>query len=261
MGHLTRRGEPEPASALTFESEEERSITMSNALARAVHKMTLTEKRVVALAATKLFKGRKPERGESPVVKLTAAEFADVYDILPDVAYRQLKAAGKTLQRRYVTIFTPAYKRNGKRIEDTEHNISWIGRASYQKGEGWIELAFWHEMAPHLMGLEKQYTKYRLEQTSSLRSMYSWKLLELLMRFQGTGVAEYSIEDFCTSMDASDKQRADFGKIRTKIIEPAVADLTHKDGWQIEWKAIKAGRKVRAVRFEFRRDPQGRLEL
>lgn len=261
MGQLIARTALEPASALAFASEEERSITMSNAVARAVHKMPLTEKRIVALAATKLFKGRQPKPGESPVVKITAAEFAETYDILEDVAYRQLKAASKSLFRRYVTIFTPAYRRNGKRIEDTEHNINWIGRASYQKGEGWIELAFWHEMAPHLMGLQRDFTKYRLEQATALRSMHSWKLLELLMRFESTGWAEYAIEDFCKSMDATDKQRANFAKIRTKIIEPAIDDLVRKDGWLIQWKPIKAGRKVKAVRFEFKRDPQGRLPL
>lgn len=262
MGQLSRLDELEPTSALAFPSNEEHALTMSNALTRAVHKMTLTEKRVVVLAATKLFRGRKPNPGESPVVKITAAEFAETYDILDDVAYRQLKAAAKTLLRRYVTVFTPAYRRKGKqRIEDTEHNINWIGRASYQKGEGWIELAFWHEIAPHLMGLERDFTKYRLEQASALRSMHSWKLLELLMRFEETGWAEYTIEDFCKSMDATNKQRANFAKIRTKIIEPAVKDLVHKDNWIIQWRPIKAGRKVKAVRFEFKRNPQGRLDV
>ncbi|MCN5666848.1 replication initiation protein, partial [Escherichia coli] len=88
---------------------------------------------------------------------------------------------------------------------------------------------------------------------------YSWKLLELLMRFEQNGWAEYTIEDFCASMDATEKQRENFAKVRTKIIEPAVKELVEKDGWLIEWKPVKAGRKVAKVRFEFKRDPQGRL--
>jgi plasmid replication initiation protein len=62
-------------------------------------------------------------------------------------------------------------------------------------------------------------------------------------------------------MDATEKQRADFAKLRTKIIEPAVKELIEKDGWLINWEAIKAGRKVKSVRFTFKRDPQGRLPL
>ncbi|TJY70609.1 replication initiation protein, partial [Klebsiella pneumoniae] len=60
-------------------------------------------------------------------------------------------------------------------------------------------------------------------------------------------------------MDATEKQRENFAKVRTKIIEPAVKELVEKDGWLIEWKPVKAGRKVAKVRFEFKRDPQGRL--
>ena len=81
------------------------------------------------------------------------------------------------------------------------------------------------------------------------------------MRFQSTGKAEYTIEDFCASMDATEKQRTDFAAVRRKIIEPAVKELTEKDGWLIQWEPIKAGRRVARLRFTFMRDPQGRLEL
>jgi plasmid replication initiation protein len=137
--------------------------------------------------------------------------------------------------------------------------MRWVGRATYQQGEGWIEVAWWPELLPHLTGLKKQFTSYQLQQTSALRSVYSWKLLELLMRFESTGWAEYTVEDFAEAMEATEKQRGDFGKIRTKIIEPAVAELVEKDNWIIEWKPIKAGRRVKSVRFDFRRNPQGRL--
>ena len=76
-----------------------------------------------------------------------------------------------------------------------------------------------------------------------------------------TGWAQYSVEDFCQSMNATEKQKADFGKIRTKIIEPAVKELIEKDGWLIEWKPIKAGRKVTDIRFTFLKNPQQQLQF
>jgi len=60
-------------------------------------------------------------------------------------------------------------------------------------------------------------------------------------------------------MEATAKQAADFAKVRTKITEPAVKELIEKDGWLIQWFPIKAGRKVKALRFTFMRDPQRRL--
>ncbi len=116
-------------------------------------------------------------------------------------------------------------------------------------------------MLRHLVGLQRQFTTYQLQQASALRSTYSWKLLELLMRFKDTGRAEYMIEDFCASMGATEKQRADFNNIKRRMIEPAVRELQEKDGWLIQWMPIKAGRKVKSLSFTFMRNPQGRLDV
>jgi plasmid replication initiation protein len=139
--------------------------------------------------------------------------------------------------------------------------MRWVGRCTYHEGEGWVELAWWPELLSSLTGLKKNFTTYQLQQASALRSAYSWRLLELLTRFQKTGWAEYTIEDFCAAMDATEKQRANFNNIKRRIIEPAVAELTAKDGWFIEWETIKAGRKVVKLKFSFKRDEQLRLEL
>ena len=239
----------------------ERWVTMSNALARAGHGLTLGEKRVIGWAVSTLDSRAELKPGEVPTTRISAMDYANEFKIDVDTAYSQLQGAAKALFERKITFYEPAHKRNGKPLPPTQVQMRWVGEAKYQVGEGWIELAWWPKLLPHLTGLKKQFTTYQLQQASALRSMYSWRLLELLTRFKSTGMAEYAIEDFCASMDATEKQRSDFGKIRTKIIEPAVKELTEKDGWLIEWKPIKAGRKVKSVRFDFKRNPQGQLPL
>lgn len=239
----------------------ERWVTMSNALTRAGHGLTLAEKRIVAAAVSKLDSRRMLPPGEVPRTRITAMEYAETFEVDLDTAYDQLQSAAKQLYNRSITFYEPAHKRNGKPLPPTKVQMRWVGSVKYQKGEGWVELAWWPDLMRHLVGLKRQFTSYQLQQASALRSMYSWRLLELLMRFESTGWAEYTIEDFCASMDATAKQAANFANIRRKIIEPAVKELTEKDGWLIQWRPIKAGRKVKAVRFDFMRDPQGRLPL
>jgi plasmid replication initiation protein len=234
----------------------ERWVTMSNALTRAGHGLTLAEKRIIG-AAVSILNSRTPlGPGEVPRTRITAAEYADTFDVDTDTAYNQLKAATKTLYGRSITFYEPAHKRRGKPIEPTMVQMRWIGSALYQKGEGWVELAWWPDLMKHLLGLKAQFTSYQLKQASALRSAYSWKLLELLQRFASTGWAEYTIEDFCASMDATEKQKANFNNIKRRIIEPAVKELVEKDDWLIQWTPIKAGRKVSRLRFEFRKNPQ-----
>lgn len=263
-----RRGRPPKAAAQALANYNagdidrpsgERWVTMSNALTRAGHGLTLAEKRIVASAVSKLDSRRALPPGEVPRTRITAAEYAETFQVDMDTAYDQLQDAAKQLYKRSITFHEPAFRRNGKPLPPTMVQMRWVGSVKYQKGEGWVELAWWPDLLRYLLGLKAQFTTYQLQQASALRSTYSWKLLELLTRFQSTGKAEYTIEDFCASMEATEKQAADFAKVRTKIIEPAVKELQDKDGWLIQWEPVKTGRKVTALRFTFMRNPQGRL--
>jgi plasmid replication initiation protein len=239
----------------------DRWVTMTNALARAGAGLTLSEKRIMILAIAKL-DSRHDVPITHPVVRIDAKEYGETYKVDPHTAYDALKAAAKALFERKITFYEPEHKRTlTKKQKPPVTEMRWVGRATYQKGDGWIELAFWHEIVPHLMGLKKQFTTYQLQQAHALRSIYSWKLLELLMSFakDGEGWMQISIEDFCTAMEATEKQRQNFGEIRRRIIEPAVKELRKKDNWLIEWRPVGGGRRVKGLHFAFQRHPQGAL--
>lgn len=249
------------AQPSTLRSAGERWVSMSNALVRAGHGLTLAEKRLVMTAVSKLHSHRPLKPGDVPVTKISAQEYAEIAGCSMPTAYEALQDAARNLFNRKITFFEPAHKRNGKPLKPIRTDMRWVGSCRYHEGEGWVEIAWWPQLLPALIGLKKQFTTYQLQQGSALRSAYSWRLLELLTHFESTGWAEYAVEDFAASMDATAKQLADFGKLRTKIIEPAVKELTVKDGWNIQWEPIKAGRKVKAIRFTFERNPQGRLAI
>lgn len=239
-----------------------RYITFSNALTRASHGLTLGEKRLVAIAASTLDSKAPLKENYVYITKINAVEYAETFGVSAVTAYEQLKLASRNLYARSVTFYEPAHKRNGTPIKPTLVKMRWIGEAHYKDGEGWIELHWWPAIMKHLVGVKRQFTSYQLEQAGALRSNYSWKLLELLMRFKKNGWAQYTIEDFCVSMEVTEKTQANFAKIRTKVIEPAIKELTDKDGWEIKWEPVRQGkRKVTGVRFEFKRNQQGSLDL
>jgi plasmid replication initiation protein len=230
--------------------EHDLQISMSNALTRAGHSLTLSEKRLVMLCMGKLDSTKPELLDQIYKSKVTASDYANQWNVSLDTAYDQLKSASKSLHDRKIIFFDPAHKRTGKKADYTVMN--WVGQVDYHGGEGWVELHWWPTLMRHLVGLKKQFTSYRLEQATALRSVSSWRLLELLSRFKDTGWAQYTIEDFADAMDATEKQKQDFAAIRRKIIEPAISELTLKNNWEIEWKPIKEGRKVVAIRFDFR---------
>lgn len=224
---------------------------MSNALTRAGHGLSLPEKRIVFIAISKMNPHKPLPLNQFGIhtSKITAAEYAELAQCEIQTAYQALKEAAKAFYSRSITFFEPAHKRKGGLVQV---HMRWVGEVKYYEKEGWAELHWWPEVLPHLSGLSKHFSSYKLQQATALRSTYSWKLLELLNRFKDSGWAEYTIEDFFTSMDAPPSLQ-DFGQLRRRVIEPAVKELNEKDGWNIAWTPIKAGRRVKALRFEFER--------
>jgi len=236
-------------------------VTMSTALTRAAHCLTLSEKRIVAMAIGLIdSKKRRPiatSISDVPVTRITASEYAETFDVDIDTAYNQLEDASKNLYQRSITYFEPSHIRKSAAMATVR--MRWIGAVKYQKGEGWIELQWWPQTFRELTNLRQNFSSYQLRQASALRSVYSWKLLELLNRFKSTGWAEYTIEDFSESMEATPKQRANFAMIERDIIKQAIKELTEKDNWIIKLTKIKAGRRVARLRFDFERNPQMQL--
>lgn len=232
----------------------EQSVNMSNSLVRAAHGLTLAEKRVVSACLAKMDSVRM-DNGRYKF-KLSAEEFAQTFDVSHVTAYEQLMETGKKLM-----------KRTARAIEDTprgkkERIWVWISGVTYHHGEGWVELGFSHEMTPHLALLRKEFTSYKLKHASALRSMYSWRLLELMMQFKATGLLRIHVEEFCHAMEVSASARKNFGELRRTVIEPAVKELTTKDNLLIEWEGTKqGGRKITGLEFRFEVNPQGKLDV
>lgn len=234
----------------------DRYVTLSNVLVRAAQGLTLAEKRIMSACIAQLDSKRMPDMYKPLTVKLYAMDFAETFGIHPDTAYDELQSAAKVLRDRLIRYENPSAPKSRRVVE-----MRWVGRVTYAKGEGWLELAFWHEVVPHLVMLREKFTSYRLSQAAGLRSLYSWRLLELLMQFRSTGFLHITIENFWTAVEAPASCRNDFFNLRKRVIEPAVKELGDKDGLIIEWKPIKEGRKVTALMFLFEPSKQGALDL
>lgn len=245
----------------------ERWIAMSNAIVRSAQGLSLPEKQIIMLAVSKLDSRKFHGKDNLPRVRLSASEMVEAYGIDRSDAYRYLKQAGDHLYERSLVLReqAPSRAKSGKASGEVVMRCRWIGSQKYHEGEGWMEMVFWPEIVPHLTALQKRFTSYQMKQVAQLRSTYSWRLLEVLMQFAGdqkktpNGVVVIEIDDFHHAMESAPSQRANFGELRRRIIEPAVKELCDKDNWLIDWKPVKKGRKVHQLQFRFARNSQEKL--
>lgn len=239
---------------------QDRYINMSNAVARSSQGLGLVEKRIIALGLAKtdsvptadLVKASR----EGWRIRFNAAEYAETYDLDLNTAYEQMQTAGEQFLKKTITRMEKDHK--GRPIV---HRYNWLSGTTYHKGEGWVEIRFSFEVAPHLLGLRSKFTSYKLKQASALRSIYAWRLFECLQSWKAKGRWVVDIEDFNNIMEAPGSCRKNFGQLRIRVLEPALKELREKDNMEINLDLVKAGRKVTGLCFTFQPNPQGRLDI
>jgi len=224
-------------------------VAMSNGLVKAGYALTLNEKRLVGIAASKI-DSRKPMK--SPSIRITASEFEKTYGIAQKVSFRDLRAAGRGLFERKITFIEQGKK--GDIITD----IRWVNKAKYYEGEGWIELQFYDELLPHLTKLTKRFTTYKLEQARSLKKMYSWRILELMMMHKSHGHFEMNLDEFIKALELP-KSYQSFGEMRRKVLDPCCKELSKNSGYTVEYDTLKRGRKIHRLIFDYY--PENQLDL
>ncbi|OIQ78958.1 replication initiation protein [mine drainage metagenome] len=235
---------------------------MSNRLARAAQGLSLSEKRIICAGLANTDSKSASNLAEATTDlgwKLTvhSLDYANTFNVEPQTAYEQLKAAADRLFERHVR-----YEDTNERGKPRINKFRWISAARYVQGEGYIELNFTKEIAPHLLGLRQHFTSYRLQHASAFESIYAWRLFEVLQSWQSTGFYSTSIEDFWEAMEAPPSCRKDFKALRVRVIEPAVEAIRSKCGWLVEWTPLRAGaRRITSLEFRFGPDPQGKLPL
>lgn len=238
---------------------EERYVSMSNALARGAQGLSLSQKRIFALAMAKTdsVPARDLASGQFGgwTVRLLAHEYAETYEVDANTAYEQLQDGCRSLLK--CLWRTVSEGPRGPIVTEGP----WCVLAKYSKGEGRVDLSFSPHVAPHLLALRSQFTTYKLKQAAALRSIYAWRLFECLQSWKSKGQWKPTIDEFQRAMEAPASCAANFKDLRRRVIEPAVKELREKDGLLLEWEPEKAGRKVIGLVFKFRPDPQGKLDV
>lgn len=248
-------------TVIASEETPDRHVSMSNRLARSAQGLNLAEKRLVALGLagtdSVALKGLSQAVNGGWKLRISAMEYAETFAVSPTTAYEQLKAAAEKLFERYVR-----YEVKGRRGKLEEKKFRWVSGANYAPGDGYVELNFSPEIAPHLLGLRKQFTTYKLQHAAAFDSVYAWRLFEVLKSWQSTGLYKTTIEEFWEQMEVPPSCKKDFKALRTRVLVPAISSIEAKTSLLIEWTPVRSGsRRVTGLEFRFAPDPQGRLDI
>jgi plasmid replication initiation protein len=215
------------------------SVTKDNALIEASYCLTLNEQRLV-LSAIAQVDPRRVIRDKSEFT-INARDFARDFGISERHAYEAMEEAATTLFERDINKVST----NGEK-----EKFRWVYHIKYHKGEGRVTLIFTPTISPYISQLHERFTSYQLRQVAGLKSPFSIRLFEMLMRFKSTGVYKVSVDKFKQMLDIEDQYPRTFD-LKRRIIIPAVTELENKSNLAIKWTETKKGRITIGYEFKF----------
>lgn len=89
----------------------------------------------------------------------------------------------------------------------------------------YIEMKFNDDLKPHLLELKKLFNQYEIRNIIHLRSVYSFKMYELIKSSEYLGRWEIGLADLKEMLDVEDKYNH-YGSFKLKILNQAQKDLT-----------------------------------
>lgn len=174
---------------------------------------------------------------------LTAKEFSQQFGVDLDSCYRILKNAGKRLMETSITLEKPDLF--------ITQQINVCSKIEYQHREGSIKVKFTDDIMPYLAQVKQKFVLYNLKEVANFGSLYSTRLYELIQEFKDTGFLIKSVVQL-RDVFAVGKKYALYKDFKQRTFAHAVDEINAQYEIDLKFKEIKEGRKVVAIRFEFK---------
>lgn len=223
------------------------SVQKSNLLIEVGTNMNLMEQRLTLLAMAQILHDDKSFN----YVTFTIPQLSKIFDMDLKGRHKEIEQTVKSLQAKVFMI--PVINENGeegiRRQNVTDYS------EYYKGGELIIKLA--DGLKEYLLDLKKKghFTQYELERIVKLKSIYSMRLYELLVRDRrlkrrvAYWVQTYDLEGLKEALDVKSKYK-DYRAFNQKVLKPAITEINKKTDIQIEYKGLRTGRPITGVEFK-----------
>lgn len=229
------------------------SIYQARPLIEACKQFDLNEGRLFYLGLLELKPQLSEGNGQAEFEKIVIPT-ADVIKLFGGNAsyYTKLRPIARKLRGRGITV---------KEGDESFHDISIFRNMQFDKKLGGLVIHFNEDMRPYILELQgKPYTRIAAKTIFSLSSMYSIRLMELMLDYQNIpafrnshvikrsiGVAE--LRFYCGIGDTKYRKITDFTK---NVVQRPCAEINASTPYSIEFDVIRERRNIKGYSFVMR---------
>lgn len=112
-----------------------------------------------------------------------------------------------------------------------------------------IQFEFDPKIVPYLFNVRKFFTQYELGGVLQMKSAYGIRLYELLKSYANIRKKKFDLAELRYLLGAEQTSYDKYGLFRTKVIDPAMKDISTFSDLKADYIEIKDGRKVTGIEF------------
>lgn len=175
-------------------------------------------------------------------LKISVAEFADLWNVDSKNAYATIKKALRGLRNKEFFL-EGRNPETGKLRFITSGSIS---MAMYEEGEGYATVEVSQLFKPYLLALKKNYTRYMMENILNLSTVNAIRNYELLKQYEAAGKRVFTVEEYKSILKIEDKYERNTD-LRIKVLEPAVKEINANTDIRVHYEIAGRGQKAKIV--------------
>ena len=222
-------------------------VVKDNALINASYNLDLVEQRLILLAIVEARESGKGINANDPL-EVHADSYINQFGVHRNTAYQALKDACKDL-------FARQFSYQEKKANGNIRNVMsrWVSQIAYNDNEATVDLIFAPAVVPFITRLEEQFTKYELQQVSSLSSAYAIRLYELLIQWRSTGkTPTIELQEFRKKLGVLDNEYLRMAHLKERVLELSIKQINEHTDITVKYEQHKRGRSISGFSFTFK---------
>lgn len=220
-------------------------VVKANSLIEAKYKFSLWEMRVF----TRMISLINKDDNNFNLSKIYIKDLIEYFGSTSNNDYDIIKKIPKNLAKKQVDV--PYITEDGEKRWVTLNIFPTVtspdSKSKYKDGS-YIELKFNEDLKPMLLELKKLFNKYDIGNIIPLRSVFSFRIFELLKQYETIGTRELGVEELKEMLGVEDKYSL-YANFKRKVILQAQKDLESNCDIKFTFQEKKRNRKVHSILF------------
>jgi len=220
---------------------DKKLVVKSNHLIEARYKLPVIAQKVLLGCAMKV---RSADDFNNTLYTISVDEYEQYFGVNSNGSYENLREAVEILWNSSFYIVDT----DGVEIENR-----WITSRKRDKRKNYVGVKFHEDIKEFIYQLTEQFTIYKIENISHLKSAYSIRLYELMKQYEKIGWREIDYIELRKILSIGDGEYILFGDFNRRILKQAQREIKENTDILFEYTMLKEGRKVSGIKFKIKK--------